>query len=461
MIFEKTLSTIKKYNLIEKGDKIVLGLSGGPDSVCLLHLLNRMKDVLDIEVYAAHLNHQIRGMEAQKDALYVSDLCERLGITFFVKSIDVPKYCKENKLSIEEGARKLRYEMFFEIKESLNADKIAIAHNMNDQAETVLMRMMRGTGLQGLKGIDYMRDGVIIRPILDIERADIEAYCEEHKLTPRIDATNLETIYTRNKIRLELIPYMKENFNSNVTESIVRMSNSLKSDNDFIEEEAIKAFDKVSSKNEDELEIKLNNYINLHKSLKSRIIRHGIKYVLGDTNFIDQKHIEEVMELENENKLDKKIVLPRGLFVYRKKDKLLFTTKEIVFEEIEFSYELPKNGFVKINEANIIIETEVMTISRYKALKKDKSLKWFDCNKIKGGLVVRSRKSGDKIKLSMGSKKLKQLFIDLKIPKEERDRIPVLQDDNGILCVGNFRNSEEYKVDENTKEVLKICFKKI
>ena len=204
MIFEKTLSTIKKYNLIEKGDKIVLGLSGGPDSVCLLHLLNRMKDVLDIEVYAAHLNHQIRGMEAQKDALYVSDLCERLGITFFVKSIDVPKYCKENKLSIEEGARKLRYEMFFEIKESLNADKIAIAHNMNDQAETVLMRMMRGTGLQGLKGIDYMRDGVIIRPILDIERADIEAYCEEHKLTPRIDATNLETIYTRNKIRLEL-----------------------------------------------------------------------------------------------------------------------------------------------------------------------------------------------------------------------------------------------------------------
>lgn len=167
------------------------------------------------------------------------------------------------------------------------------------------------------------------------------------------------------------------------------------------------------------------------------------------------------MELENENKLDKKIVLPRGLFVYRKKDKLLFTTKEIVFEEVEFSYELPKNGFVKINEANIIVETEVMTISRYKALKKDKSLKWFDCNKIKGGIVVRSRKSGDKIKLSMGSKKLKQLFIDLKIPKEERDRIPVLQDDNGILCVGNFRNSEEYKVDENTKEVLKICFKKI
>ena len=317
MIFEKTLSTIKKYNLIEKGDKIVLGLSGGPDSVCLLHILSRLKEVLEIEVYAAHLNHQIRGMEAQKDALYVSQLCESLGITFFVKSINVPQYCKENKLSLEEGARKLRYEMFFEIKEKLNANKIAIAHNMNDQAETVLMRMMRGTGLQGLKGIDYIRDGVIIRPILEIERGEIEAYCEKYELNPRIDATNLESIYTRNKIRLELIPYMKENFNSNITESIVRMSNSLRSDNDFIEEEAFKKFKEVAFINGYNLEIKLDKYINLHKSLKTRIIRHGIKYVLGDTNFIDQKHIEEIIDLEGQNKIDKKIVLPRGLFVYR------------------------------------------------------------------------------------------------------------------------------------------------
>lgn len=461
MIFEKTLSTIEKYNLIENGDKVILGLSGGPDSVCLLHILNRLKEVLDIEVYAAHLNHQIRGMEAQKDALYVSQLCESLGITFFVKSMNVPQYCKENKLSLEEGARKLRYEMFFELKEKLNANKIAIAHNMNDQAETVLMRMMRGTGLQGLKGIDYIRDGIIIRPLLEVERSEIESYCEEYKLNPRIDSTNLESIYTRNKIRLELIPYMRDNFNSNITESIVRMSNSLRSDNDFIEEEAFKKFKEVAFINGYNLEVNLQKYVNLHKSLKSRIIRHAIKYVLGDTNFIDQKHIEEVIELEGENKVDKKIILPRGLFVYRQKNKLIFTTKEIVLEEIEFSYKVPKNGFVKINEANIIIETETMPINRYKALKRDKSLKWFDCNKIKGGIIVRNRKSGDKIKLSMGSKKLKELFIDLKIPKEERSKVPVLQDDNGILCVGNFRNSESYKIDETTKEVLKICFKRI
>ena len=461
MIFEKTLSTINKYNLIQKGDKIVLGLSGGPDSVCLLHILNRLKEVLDIEVYAAHLNHQIRGIEAQKDALYISKLCDELGVTYFIKSINVPEYCKENKLSLEEGARKLRYEMFYEIKEKLNADKIAIAHNMNDQAETVLMRMMRGTGLQGLKGIDYIRDGVIIRPILEIERAEIEAYCEEYKLNPRIDSTNLESIYTRNKIRLELIPFMRDNFNSNIIESIVRMSNSLKSDNEFIEEEALRKFREVSSITSDSVSINLDKYISLHKSLKSRIIRHGIKYVLGDTNFIDQKHIEEVIEFEKEDKIDKKLVLPRGLFVYRQKNKLLFTTKEIIIEDIQFNYKIPTNGYVKINEANIIIETETMPIKRYNALKGDKSLKWFDCNKIKGGIVVRSRMSGDKIRLSMGSKKIKQLFIDLKIPKEERCKVPILEDDNGILCVGNFRNSSKYRVDDNTKEVLKVCFKKI
>jgi len=168
MVFEKVMNTIRNHNLIEKGDKIVLGISGGPDSVCLLHVLNRLKEELDIEIYAAHLNHQIRGLEAQRDALFVSQLCKELGIIFFVKSIDVPKYCEEKGMSLEDGARKLRYEMFYEIKEKTKSDKIAIGHNMNDQAETILMRIMRGTGLKGLRGIEYKRDGCLIRPILDL-----------------------------------------------------------------------------------------------------------------------------------------------------------------------------------------------------------------------------------------------------------------------------------------------------
>lgn len=461
MIFEKVLGTINKYNLIEDGDKIVLGLSGGPDSVCLLHILYRLKEKMNIEVYAAHLNHQIRGLEAQKDALYISQICEDLGITSFVKAINVPEYCKEQGVSLEEGARTLRYEMFEEIKQKTKSNKIAIGHNRNDQAETVLMRIMRGTGLQGLRGIEYIRDNEIIRPILDIERSEIEAYCEKYELNPRIDKTNLESIYTRNKIRLELIPYMKDNFNPNVIESIVRMTNSLKSDSDYIDLEAEKSFKEVSTLKENSVEISLPKYSNLHNAIKVRVLRSAIKHIIGDTNFVDQKHIEDIIELECESKLNKMLNLPRGIFAYRRKNIIILTTKEIVSEEIDFCYNIPSNGFIKIKELNLVLETQKMSIDRYKSIKLDKASKGFDFDKIKGGIVVRSRKQGDKIKLAGGSKKVKDLFIDLKIPREDRCKVPVITDDEGILCVGDYKTSENYKIDSETKEVLKISFKKL
>nr|UWI50066.1 tRNA lysidine(34) synthetase TilS [Clostridioides difficile] len=462
MIFDKVLSTINKHNLIQKGDKIVLGLSGGPDSVCLLHVLNRLKKDFNIEIYAAHLNHQIRGIEAQKDALYVSKLCEDMGIVFFVKSINVPKYCENEGLSLEEGARKLRYEMFYEIKDKIKANKIAIGHNLNDQAETVMMRIMRGTGLKGLKGIDYIRDNCIIRPILDVERRDIEEYCKAYNLNPRIDKTNLENIYTRNKIRLDLLPYMKDNFNSNVIESIVRMSNSLKSDNDYIEKEAEAKFREVSNiKEKSFVEINLEDFICLHDAIKVRVLRNSIKHILGDTNFVDQRHIEDIMSLESDSKVNKMITLPRNIFVYRKKDSIILTNEEIVNEEIEFYYNIPSNGFIKIKELKQIIETQVMSIDRYKSMKLDNSSKGFDFNKVKGGIVIRSRRQGDKIKLAVGSKKVKDLFIDLKIPREERCKIPIITDSEGIICVGDYKISENYKIDESTKEVLKINFNKL
>lgn len=462
MIFDKVLSTINKHNLIQKGDKIVLGLSGGPDSVCLLHVLNRLKKDFNIEIYAAHLNHQIRGIEAQKDALYVSKLCEDMGIIFFVKSINVPKYCENEGLSLEEGARKLRYEMFYEIKDKIKANKIAIGHNLNDQAETVMMRIMRGTGLKGLKGIDYIRDNCIIRPILDVERNEIEEYCEAYNLNPRIDKTNLENIYTRNKIRLDLLPYMKDNFNSNVIESIVRMSNSLKSDNDYIEKEAEAKFREVSNiKEKGFVEINLDDFACLHDAIKVRVLRNSIKHILGDTNFVDQRHIEDIMSLEDNSKVNKMLTLPRNIFVYRKKDSIILTNEEIVNEEIEFYYNVPSNGFIKIKELKQIIETQVMSIDRYKSMKLDNSSKGFDFNKVKGGIVIRSRRQGDKIKLAMGSKKVKDLFIDLKIPREERCKIPIITDSEGIICVGDYKISENYKIDENTKEVLKINFNKL
>lgn len=461
MIFNRVVNTIDKHNMISDGDKIIVGLSGGPDSVCLLHILNRLKETRNIEIYAAHLNHQIRGIEAQKDALFVSELCNSLGIPVFIKSVDVPKYCEEKGLSLEEGARNIRYDMFFEIKRRTGANKIAIGHNMNDQAETVLMRIMRGTGLQGLRGIEYTRENGIIRPILDIERKDIEAYCEHYNLNPKIDQTNLESIYTRNRIRLELLPYMQQHFNNNVVESIVRMSNSMKSDGDYLDLEATKAYEEVSLKENKTVEINVEKLSSYHEAIQNRIIRYAIKDILGDTNFVDQKHIEEVMQLLDSTKNGKMLNLPRGVFAYRRVDSILFTLEEIKEEELEYNYNIPKDGFIKIKELGLIVDTDVISIEKYKTLKKDSTIKAIDFDKVKGGITVRNRKAGDKIKLKGGTKKIKDLFIDLKIPREKRNRVPLLVDEDEVILAGEYRMSENYKIDDNTKNVLKLSIKKL
>lgn len=461
MILNKIKNTIERYNMISEGDSIIVGLSGGPDSVCLLHVLSGLRESMGIKVYAAHLNHQIRGIEAHRDALYVSELCRKEDIPCFIKSVDVPSYCRDNGYSLEEGARKVRYDMFFEIKKNIGANKIAIGHNMNDQAETVLMRLMRGTGLQGLRGIEYTREDGIIRPLLDVERSEIEAYCEEHSLDPKIDKTNLESIYSRNRIRLELIPYMKEHFNPGVIESVVRMSNSLKNDGDYIDSEAEKIYRDISEKTNDGIEISVPECTELHQAILSRVIRYSIRDVLGDTNFVDMKHIYDVEELFEDSKNNKMLNLPRGLFVYRKDDVVIFTMNEIKYEDVEYSHNIPKNGFVKVKETGLIIETKQMSMSRFKGMKKDPESICVDADKIEGEIKVRNRQAGDKIKLKAGSKKLKDLFIDLKIPREMRSRIPVIEDENGIIAAGTYRTGENYIPDLNTKEVLKITIKKL
>ncbi|OPJ54817.1 tRNA lysidine(34) synthetase TilS [Alkalithermobacter paradoxus] len=464
MLLEKVKQTITKHKLIDYNDTIVLGISGGPDSVCLLHVLNELKEEYSLKIYAAHLNHKIRGIEAQKDAIYCADLCDDMKIPCFIRAIDVPKYCQENGLSIEEGARILRYNMFFEIKEKVNATKIAVAHNLDDQAETVVMRIMRGTGLDGLKGIEYKRDNTIIRPLLDIKREEIEKYCYDNNLNPRIDYTNLEDIYTRNKIRLKLIPYMEENFNPNLKESVCRMANLLRDDSDFIDNEANKAFDNLCEK-ESERTIKINTqtFSHIHNAIKNRIIRKCISFVIGDLKGIEQKHIEDVMALIHTEKNDLKINLPKGLILYKKNSSIIFTDEEIKSESINYTYKIPKSGYIKIKELNTLVETKILNKEDINLCSDDKYTKYFDLDKISGELEIRNRRNGDKIKaLGLGgTKKLKDIFIDFKVSKEERDKVPILCDQKGIMWVVGYRMSEDYKIDTNTKKVLRISIKKL
>ena len=233
----KVLNTIKKYNLIQENDKIVIGVSGGPDSICLLHILNGLKEKLNFEIVVAHINHMIR-KEAEEETQYVKKFCDKLGIKCYIKRIDVIDKSNKEKIGTEEAGRKARYDFFEEVLNSVNANKIATAHNENDNAETVLMNIFRGAGTSGLKGIEPIRDNKYIRPIIECERSEIEEYCRVNKLQPKIDKTNFENVYTRNKIRNVLIPEIKKEFNPNIIESLNKLSILSRQENNFIQEYA-------------------------------------------------------------------------------------------------------------------------------------------------------------------------------------------------------------------------------
>ena len=293
----KVLNTIKKYNLIQENDKIVIGVSGGPDSMCLLHILNGLKEKLNFEIVVAHINHMIR-KEAEEETQYVKNFCDKLGIKCYIKRIDVIDKSNKEKIGTEEAGRKARYDFFEEVLNIVNANKIATAHNENDNAETVLMNIFRGAGTSGLKGIEPIRDNKYIRPISECERSEIEEYCRVNKLQPKIDKTNLENVYTRNKIRNVLIPEIKKEFNPNIIESLNKLSILARQENNFIQEYAknIMENELIVEKNLENLQQsrneKQNNKICREQMQKEKIAKDKLQKGQMQKNQIEKEEIQ-------------------------------------------------------------------------------------------------------------------------------------------------------------------------
>ena len=322
---EKVLETIKKYNLIENGDKIVIGVSGGPDSITLLNMLLEIQkeNIINFDMVVCHINHMIRE-EAADDEEYVSNFCKRYNIEFFARRIEIEKIAKKSKIGTEEAGRMARYEFFNEILEKTSSNKIATAHTANDNAETVLMNIIRGTGTAGLKGIEAKRDN-LIRPLIKCTREEIEEYCEINKLNPRIDKTNFQNIYTRNKVRNMLIPYIKENFNPNIIEGINRLSDLSKQENEYLEKQTEKAYKNIlieSKKDEIILDLKLFNSQEI--VIKQRLVLYTINILFGTRSGIEKKHIEDIIKLCSNN-IGNKFLIPN------KKVKILVKNKKIFF----------------------------------------------------------------------------------------------------------------------------------
>ncbi len=305
LLLLKVLNTIKKYNLIQNGDKLVLGVSGGPDSICMLNILNNIRNDnifnLNYEIVVAHINHMIRE-EAKEDELFVKNFCEKNNIEFYSKSIDVQKIANNNKIGTEEAGRKVRYDFFDEILQKTNSNKIAIAHNKNDKVETIIMNILRGSGIVGLRGIEPIKSHKYIRPLIECERDDIEEYCKINNLEPRIDKTNFENIYSRNKTRNVVIPYIKKEFNPNIIQTIDRLSDLVKEEDDYLQMVVEKKYQElIIQESSNEFILNLKKFNQQEKVIKSRILLYTISRLLGSTNGIEKIHIEDIIKLCGNN----------------------------------------------------------------------------------------------------------------------------------------------------------------
>lgn len=463
MLRETVKNTIKKYNLIESGDVVILGLSGGPDSVCLFDVLLDLSSEMDFKLHGAHVNHQFRPGAAEEDQLYVENLCEGNGICCWSTIVDCNALANELNIGSEEAGRKARYDFFAEITQSLMFEgidkskiKIAIAQNLNDQVETVLFRFLRGVGTDGLAGIDYRRinenGNVVIRPLLDVSKVDILQYCEDNNIEPCIDHTNSQPIYTRNKIRLNLIPELEEKYNSNLVESISRLSAIAKEDRDFIWSEVEKTFEKALVR-EEENEIWFNQEIlqNASPSIRHRILFKAFAKV-GLPKDIYSSNLGPADNLIMDGKTPQQVDFPRGYVIRVSYGNIICGLKP----KTETGEKPPK----------IIINT--LDIEQYEK-KEGRAAFDLDLMETEYGrtnlqelIDIRTRISGDYMRLKgvMGRKKIQDLFVDMKIPSVDRDKIFMVGIGHEILWIPNGtykgRYSGNYQISEDTKRVITV-----
>ena len=500
MLKQHVLNTIKNYGLLQKGEGVVVGVSGGYDSICLLHVLYQLSQQLDIKLYPVHINHMLRGQEALRDEQFVEDFCRSLSIEPIIFKIDVAKLAQNDKISLEEAGRNARYDAFSQTLIRTGAKKIAVAHNKNDQVETVLMRIFRGTGTEGMLGMSHLR-GNIIRPLLDVSRLDIEHYVHENGLSAILDSSNLETDYTRNKVRLNLLPAINEAMGIDVSDNILRLSSIIRMDEQYLSKQAQIAYKKVCNVSglvnqcntvwdrvvahtaSIEVSMDIKPLLEIDSAIRTRVLRLAIKQVKGNLTGIESIHIDRLNELCISGRTGSSIDIKQGIIATRQYDNIKLSFKSTK-QTKDFCEKLNIPGITIIEDTSMQIATEVIVAETMdnskdkhdiKQLKNSEKEAYFDLDLIKkakerylsdifttqtSGLVVRNRRSGDVFKpfKSNGTKKLKEYLIDEKVPKEIRSSIPLIAVGQEIIWIIGKKTSDNYRVTDNTKFILKISF---
>ena len=463
-MIKKVEKYIEQYHMIEKGDRIVLGVSGGADSISLFFVMLELSEKYNIEIVVVHVNHGIRGEEAKQDEEYVQKLCKERGIDFECVHVKVKELAKQQKLSEEEVGRKVRYEAFDQAAKKYNCNKIAVAHNQNDVSETVLLNLFRGSGLKGLVGIEPIR-GNVIRPLLCVERSEIEEYLLERNIEYHNDATNFETNYTRNKIRLKVLPYVEAEVNERASEHIAKSAGILSQASSFIDMEACKLYKNCVKEQDGVFEIELESFETGHLILQKEVVRKVLFAIAKKQKDIEMSHVDSVLELI-EKGAGKRVDLPYHMEAIHYYNKVVLRKKNLIKEEKMLEIEAVIPGSVRIPDTNMQLSFELITVGednrseleKMYSVKKNDYTKWFDYDKIRNTVLARYRKTGDffECNSSGNRKKLKDFFIDQKVPAEKRERILLLADGNHIIWVIGFRISEYYKVNSGTRRILKV-----
>lgn len=457
---------IEANGLVNRDDNIVLGVSGGADSVCLLYLLSKYAEKVAFSLTVVHVNHMLRKDEAEVDAAFVQTICREMNIRCLVAKCDVRGLSKAAGMSIEEAGRSARYRTFEKVAESMQQSKIAVAHNYDDNVETILLNMIRGTDLKGFTGMkpfSYRENQIIIRPLLLFTKEEIKEFLEMRKIQYREDTTNKSIDFTRNKIRNKVMPILNE-INPRAATHIYNLSKAVNQVEGYTDWLAAEYFESAVTLSEGKATISLAKIEEADQFIKNKVIYNAIVSVAGQTKDISRTHIDKAVELI-EKQTGRQVSLPYGMIA--KKDYY-----DLVIETNNEAYEVEEPEFITIPHTEIswkkqsvegldgvVITCNLVLVTdenRKELMAKNECTKAFDYDRIIGDIILGVRSSGDRIVLKEGTKSLKKFFIDEKIPQERRKDILVLKDEESVLWVVGFRMSEQHKITEDTKMALQV-----
>ncbi len=469
--------TIEKYGMLSRGDTVGAAVSGGPDSIALLHGLISLLEEYAIHLVIIHMNHGLRSHASDREEAFVHDQGRALNIPVVSRKIYVPDICKREKGSIEDICRRERYRFFKEAADTHKIDKIALGHNKNDQAETVIMKFLRGSGLDGLKGMLPVRDGVYVRPLIEISRDAIIRFLESKGLNYVTDSSNMETIYLRNRVRHNLIPDLEENYNPKIVDSLGQLSGILRMENDFIERAVEECFTLLNGDSANsEVKIDISKFRTLHPALQFRVVKRLLKRGVHPLKEIGYVHVGAVIDLIYGSKPNARVDLPGSVTVYREYDHFTVCKSENDSMSAEKSPDSEKKTsrrddkrdvndyYYMVNVPGLVDIKEIGRGMKFDYVETDQvdfdsnTTAFIDSRAVKKPLSIRNIRLGDTIQpLGMtGTKKLKSLFIDEKVPKRYRSSMPLLVDGLSVIWIPGFRLNDRVKVTDTTGAIIRI-----